>query len=174
MKREKAVTLLLAVCCFITLIAAAQGTMQNRHTVMRSTTAKVLAALAAGDTATLVNMLDTAYNHLGKPHARNYFADDALQKCRQFKNITGAFTMPPLDSLHLATDNLTGSTLCVLYLQGLPNTALNIRKCAFVVSFYPAKLFSMQQPGQCLGFYFQVIPVNNKTPDLPALQLPTH
>lgn len=159
MGRIKIIVLLISVYCLTGLTTIAQVDVQNRHTIMRSTVKKVLEALTNDDTATLVNMLDTGYNQLGKPLARNYFASDALQKCQQFKTITAAFTMPPLDSLQLATDKLTHNTIYVLPMAGLPNNALNISKCTFVVSFYPARLFSMQVPGQCLGFYFDITPL---------------
>lgn len=163
MKRVTVFAVLLSACCFIAVTVAAQGTPQNRHTAMRSVTQNVLAALAKCDTAALVNMLDTGYNHLGKPGARQYFNEDALLKCGQYKKLLTGFTMPPVDSLQLATDKLTHNTICILHMAGLPNGVLNVSKCALVVSFYPAKLFSAQAPGQCLGFYFNVTPVRRGT-----------
>jgi len=158
MKVVKALTLLVSACCFTTVTTAAQGGVQNRHTMMRATTEKVLAALIACDTAALVNMLDTGYNQLNKPGARNLFANDAMQKCQLYQKITRAFTPPLIDSMQLATDKLTHNTICILPMAGLPSSPLNIRKCALVVSFYPPKLFSMQAPGQCLVFYLDITP----------------
>jgi len=168
--RLKTHIILLGVYCSTTLTLLAQGSGENRHTLMRSTTQKLLEALANSDTAALVNMLDTGYNQLNKPGARKYFSEDALLKCEQYKKITAAFTMPPLDSLQLATNKTTHNTICILPLTGLPNNTLNIRKCVLAVSFYPAKLFSMQVPGQYLGFYFDITPMRKPTQGDTALQ----
>ncbi len=91
MKRIKKHVLLLSICCFSILTTVAQNALQNRHTMMRNTTENVLKALANGDTTVLVNMLDTGYNHLGRFKARQYFSDDALLKCRQYKKMVTAF-----------------------------------------------------------------------------------
>lgn len=172
MNNGKTLTLFIIFYVAVMLKTAAQNDVQNRRAIMHGTTKRVLDAIAADDTAALINMLDTGYNHLSKPHARSYMLSDILQKCRQFKKITAAFTMPPLDSLHFATDRTNGANLSILYLTGPPDTALNIRRCAFVVSFFPTRFFPLQLPGQCLTFYFYIIPISNKTPGLPQLQLP--